>query len=190
VPVIESSTLDEWMMLGPPQVKTETALRSQLQRRFQAGQVNAIVSLYGGYAAPEAALVAVLSDNDYICPTRTDTVSLAAAQPQPVRRAMFSHTFESGPFRWARAGHGIDLFFGFHTFGSVPASAAELKLADTMVGYWTRFAATGDPNGGGAPFWPIYDANKDNSLDLDESIFVEAPTRKRFCDYWDWYYSG
>jgi para-nitrobenzyl esterase len=25
-----------------------------------------------------------------------------------------------------------------------------------MMGYWARFAATGDPNGGGAPSWPAF----------------------------------
>ncbi len=40
-------------------------------------------------------------------------------------------------------------------------------LADAMAGYWTRFAATGDPNGGGAPEWPEYDGDSDTWMVLD-----------------------
>ena len=29
-----------------------------------------------------------------------------------------------------------------------------MDLSATIRGYWTRFAATGDPNGGGARTWP------------------------------------
>lgn len=25
-----------------------------------------------------------------------------------------------------------------------------------MISYWTRFAATGNPNGGGTPYWPRF----------------------------------
>ena len=40
-------------------------------------------------------------------------------------------------------------------------------LADAMAGYWTRFAATGDPNGDGAPEWPEYDGDSDTWIVLD-----------------------
>ena len=40
-------------------------------------------------------------------------------------------------------------------------------LGDAMAGYWTRFAATGDPNGDGAPEWPEYDAESDTWMVLD-----------------------
>ena len=29
-------------------------------------------------------------------------------------------------------------------------------LSETMVGYWTQFAKSGNPNSKGAPFWPLY----------------------------------
>jgi para-nitrobenzyl esterase len=38
-----------------------------------------------------------------------------------------------------------------------PATAAQRQLSDTMIGYWTRFAHTGNPNGGGTPTWHRYD---------------------------------
>jgi para-nitrobenzyl esterase len=30
-----------------------------------------------------------------------------------------------------------------------------------MIGYWSRFAATGDPNGRHAPHWPRYRTRSD-----------------------------
>ena len=35
-----------------------------------------------------------------------------------------------------------------------------------MMGYWTRFAATGDPNGGGAPYWPRFNATRQQIQEL------------------------
>jgi len=32
-------------------------------------------------------------------------------------------------------------------------SAAQRRLGDRMVSYWSRFATTGDPNGPGLPRW-------------------------------------
>jgi len=34
-------------------------------------------------------------------------------------------------------------------------SADEQAMSATMVGYWTQFAKTGDPNGSGSPMWPV-----------------------------------
>ena len=39
-------------------------------------------------------------------------------------------------------------------------------LSNTMIGYWTAFAKTGDPNFSGAPFWPQYSSSTDEFQSL------------------------
>jgi hypothetical protein len=50
-----------------------------------------------------------------------------------------------------------------HVFGRIPLldtippfKPAQLALSAQMMGYWARFAATGNPNVGGAPHWPRF----------------------------------
>jgi len=52
-----------------------------------------------------------------------------------------------------------------------------------MIGYWTRFAATGDPNGGGAVMWPHYD-DADQHLALDRTIVARTGTKAAACPFW------
>jgi len=92
-----------------------------------------------------------------------------------VWRFLFTHTFENDAGLAAyKAFHASELYF---VFGNVqtandPApytpTAAELALAETMMGYWSRFAATGDPNGAGATQWPRYDSSTDAMLQIDD----------------------
>jgi para-nitrobenzyl esterase len=45
------------------------------------------------------------------------------------------------------------------------------RLSQQIVGYWTNFARTGDPNGDGLPHWPRYDKGKE-LIHLDSPITV------------------
>jgi para-nitrobenzyl esterase len=54
-----------------------------------------------------------------------------------------------------------------------------------MQGYWTTFARTGDPNGGGKPAWPKYDAAMNRNMTLAATPSVATGLRKAACDFWD-----
>ncbi|HVU45783.1 MAG TPA: carboxylesterase family protein, partial [Terracidiphilus sp.] len=60
------------------------------------------------------------------------------------------------------------------------------KLSDEMMGYWTNFAKTGDPNGAGLHEWPRFD--KDSTiLHLDSEIMARPDTlraRYEFLEKW------
>jgi para-nitrobenzyl esterase len=74
-------------------------------------------------------------------------------------------------------------------FGTDPAyplarvGADGEAVAATMRDYWTRLAATGDPNGGDAPAWPTYDG--DRHLVLDTAITAGTGYKTDACDFWD-----
>jgi carboxylesterase type B len=57
-----------------------------------------------------------------------------------------------------------------------------------MLGYWTQFAATGDPNGSldaGAPAWPSYETATDEYLELlDPTPMASTHLRQAECDFW------
>jgi carboxylesterase type B len=71
------------------------------------------------------------------------------------------------------------------TLADYVPSQAEIRLADSMIGYWTRFAANTDPNGAGALAWPVYDPATDPYLNLDDTITSMAGLRAAKCDFWE-----
>ena len=55
----------------------------------------------------------------------------------------------------AGAFHSSELWYMFGTLGKCwrPMEKADYELSERMVGYWTNFAKTGNPNGKGLPVW-------------------------------------
>jgi para-nitrobenzyl esterase len=54
-------------------------------------------------------------------------------------------------------------------------SPDDRKLSDEVMGYWTNFAKTGDPNDASLPAWPRYDKTG-NVIFLDKEITTGEPT--------------
>jgi para-nitrobenzyl esterase len=68
-----------------------------------------------------------------------------------------------------------------------PLDSEQERLSDRMVGYWTEFAKSGNPNGRGQPFWPRFHRDRQVMLSLvepsptPETNFATAHQ----CDFWD-----
>jgi para-nitrobenzyl esterase len=96
-----------------------------------------------------------------------------------VWRYLFTHRYENDAYlNSLRAFHTAELNFVAGNFQEVYYTALpytpsldEITLSNEIIGYWTRFAATGDPNGGaGAVAWLPYDATNESILRLDTPI--------------------
>jgi para-nitrobenzyl esterase len=81
-----------------------------------------------------------------------------------------------GKYAW----HSDELEYVFGTL-DVRAGATwrpeDRKLSQEMIGYWTNFARTGDPNGPGLPTWPRYDTTK--AIQHLSNPITEAPDASR-----------
>jgi para-nitrobenzyl esterase len=67
-------------------------------------------------------------------------------------------------------------------FGSYMPTSAETTPSNNM-GYWIRFAATGDPNGSGAVAWPQYEVVNDSMLPIDVNQVAINGYNNPQCDY-------
>jgi para-nitrobenzyl esterase len=135
------------------------------------------------YEAPVNAIVAAFGHGLFNCPIRRHARAMAA------QRATYMYFFNH-PARWAYADtqgttHGVELMFVFGTGLNLLGSLtdADRPLSTEMMGYWTRFAANGDPNGG-AVAWPSFAPDEDH-LNLTIPPAPGTGLLAAQCDYWD-----
>ena len=83
----------------------------------------------------------------------------------------FTHAppFPAGsPYADWGAGHWQELRYVFDHLDQEAWgwSPADRTLAAAMAGYWTNFARTGNPNGGGFPVWPRFGKDGERVMQL------------------------
>ena len=198
IPVIVGTTSAESGRDAPPittEAEYEAAVRAYLAA---AGLPPVLAPLVlaayptGDYPSPRDAFVALSSDVKFVCQARRDLRLLSSGQEEPTYRYWFDHVPDNvGETARSRgAFHGLELtfLFGVLDVGIGPLryepGPGDLAVSAAMQGYWARFAASGDPNGGAAA-WPIYDIERDPSLVLAPEPHVAEGLRAEQCDFWD-----
>jgi para-nitrobenzyl esterase len=168
-------------------IKTVADYRARIEKDWGKG-APALLELYPVTTDDEvpAQLAALYNDWGMTCPVRRDARAFVAAGV-----ATYLYRYMHAPNILARsqgAFHGaelVDLFPSVFATKGLVLEPDDAVLTQLVVGYWARFAATGDPNGGGAPAWPRYDAATEQHLAIDVAPKVGARLRQRECDAWD-----
>lgn len=87
------------------------------------------------------------------------------------------------------ARHASEIPYVFGALGSdktVPWGTEDWTLSDTIETYWTNFAKTGNPNGGGLPDWPRYAAEGNYPvMHLDIASAAAPQTHQERYEFWD-----
>lgn len=188
VPFALGTNRDEMAKLLAVQVDTAAQYEGVVNASFGPLAADVLAAYPAAdYPTPQDALVALYSDLRFTCPARALARMASAAQSEPVWRYFFARRATTGQGE-APAAHATELLYVFGTLEDIPLfqpAAEDLALSASMMGYWARFGATGDPNGGGAPEWPAYDAERDTHLVLDSPLSAGEGVRTAQCDFWD-----
>jgi para-nitrobenzyl esterase len=103
------------------------------------------------------------------------------------RVALLERTRKLGAF------HSLELFYVFGNFPTPGFDPTDHALSRTMMGYWTRFAATGNPNSPSgptaaepaAPYWPAYEPTADPYMELGDTVTAKSGLYKEAGDVLD-----
>jgi para-nitrobenzyl esterase len=180
----------EWGLLdqlsGAPTSITSAAQFDQLVDMELSSIAPQIDALYpvATDADAENTYLSILTDYFFRCPTR----DLALATTAHGTKNFFMYSYDVG-----RAFHSDELLALFHVDGPFfptvvpPATTPSADFQAQMQGYWTRFAATGDPNAPGAPSWPTYSAAAEQELVLSDPLpaAATATLKPAACQFWD-----
>ncbi|MGI5291402.1 carboxylesterase/lipase family protein [Nonomuraea polychroma] len=154
-----------------------------------AGKVLARYPL-SAYASPSQALATALTNSEYARPAldtgkalsrHTRAYAFEFADPAAPWFAAFPKPYDMGAY------HASELPYLFDVGYNEDLTDQQRHLADHMIGYWTRFARTGDPNGPGAPAWHPFTAARTFVQSLapgDGGIKPADFVRDHHYDFW------
>jgi para-nitrobenzyl esterase len=195
VPTLLGTNMDEGTEFSKaPHDLNATGYLPYLEQRFSKSIADQVSPLYppGDYQSPWWAETHIIGDGLMSCPARRSSRWMAnmEGRKNPVFLYFYQHVLDVVqlfvPFKGCF--HGSELVMVFD-FDLALWTDEEKALAQNMVRYWTRFAVTGNPNGGTDVQWPAYDEAQDEVLVLDVgTLKTQSNLKKEVCDVWDTFY--
>ncbi len=146
------------------------------------------------HGSPSLAWAAIATDRGWTCPTQAGNRLLT--RKTPVYQYEFADDSAPRPAGFPipaafplGAYHGGELPYLFDGPGAAtdqPLSASQRRLADQMIAYWTRFAATGNPNDRGLPRWkPLTSKSANHVRSLSSARSNGDGSTEHHCRFWD-----
>jgi len=179
--LVIGSNANEWLMyLEHPvnEMQLHTTLKERIREGHRAEVLAALSKATSGDVTRKLDLLT--GSLDFHCP------SLAIAYAQ---RRLTDHVYV---YRFTRvrpegakllAYHGAEIPYVFDTADDwLPADGVDWVLTDIMLGYWTQFAKTGDPNREGLPRWPTFDPRRDTYQDLGDEVHSAGGLQRELCE--------
>jgi para-nitrobenzyl esterase len=186
MPIIIGTTSEETMgWVNSAGLVTDLASYSAaIEKAFGVNSRDAILAQYpvSAYSSPARAFVTLTTDALFSCQSRRVARALAAAQKEPVYRYMFGHELQNDP---NGASHTVEHPFFFGWRGKYRPTDADLTIQRRMIGYWTRMARTGNPNGGDDPRWSAHETGSDSYLEIGATTTTRMGPSSAKCDFWD-----
>ncbi|GFG72575.1 carboxylesterase/lipase family protein [Mycolicibacter senuensis] len=171
-----------------------TEYLDELKDTFGSGEGPAVAEHYpparfGG--STSLAYAAAATDDIFACLADRMARGLAAGAPVYGYEFADPHApapelFDDLPFPIG-ATHSLEMRYLFDIGGAPPLDAAQRRLSDQMIEYWTGFVVTGAPVGVGQPDWPAAAAGSDRrwmSLRPDGSRMITDFAAAHRCDFW------
>jgi para-nitrobenzyl esterase len=193
VPIITGSNLDEGTLflfndyteLTEEDYEAAIAENASLML-IDATDAPTVAAQYpaASYDSPFMALSTAYGHAVFTCPIRRDARAMSPKSSTWLYQV--THPIDHAFADTLGTGHGTELLLVFGTQVGLlgELSDADRPLSDTVIGYWTRFATNGDPNGGGATDWPTFESGE-SYLDVAGAPSVGNDLLADECDFWD-----
>lgn len=135
-----------------------------------------------------AAMIALTSELQFICPARTYARAAAANQDEPVYRYLFDHPLSDTAATPLGAFHGLELIYNFQHMDYLDGYSATIgdrTVERALAQLWTDFAKSGGPGPFEGIEWPVYDVEADPYLRITAPLSAEAGLHSDRCDFWE-----
>ena len=203
VPVLAGATANEASLFfwpDEPKITTRAAFADYIALWGECSDELSAMYPTSSDADVVEAYFALLSDRSYVCPVRRDARNLASSEATFLYE--FSYQTEFGSTSGLGAYHSSELPLIMGSYASPEQPTAhctggddwhccdplglcftpdDRRFSDELIGYWSRFAATGHPGGG----WPSYSGDADQIMLLSTESRAALHPRAALCDEWE-----
>ena len=191
VPVLIGTNRDEFTLFAATQYLRHGRMPDypQVLDEMFGADAGRVAAQYPLSRFPNAALAysAAVTDSGFACPAMSMASGLSrGAQVFGYefndRDAPAPELLRSVPFA-VGASHSLELRYLFDVGGAPALNAAQQKLSEQMIGYWSGFVAAGAPQAAGAPHWPAFD-------DGGPWMSLQTPEVRPFASFYDEHQCG